>query len=212
MRRSRPSSSRMRSALAHVCLACPYSWLSVVMDGVGMPGARVPSEICRRSNAVRRTYALGSDSSLIDTLVPYSIGNIANRNASTLVEIRRGVNSALTSEIVRAGMASQSENPGQEMILYSWTALSGSSGSSVAMGITDDRGRAMRAGEESLGSGQAAVVIIEAVRPAMAPRTLAPCYVRTGVGWLGRYTHVGQVSWDRFFIPGDPPAPGRMDP
>src|SRR5215472_11811504 len=83
----------MRSALAQVCRACPYCWLSVVMDGVGIPGARVPSAICRRSIAARRTYALGSDSSLIDTLVPYSIGNIANRNASTLVEIRRGVQS-----------------------------------------------------------------------------------------------------------------------
>ena len=43
----------------------------------------------------------------------------------------------------------QSQNPGQVMILvfYSWTALSDASGSSVAMGITDDRARAMRAGE-----------------------------------------------------------------
>ena len=100
------------------------------------------------------------------------------------------------------------------MILYSWTALSGTSESSVAMGITDDRGTAMRAGEESLGSGRATMVIIEAVRPAMAPQTLAPCYVRTGVGWLGRCTQAGQVSWDRFFLadgPGDPVAPGRMD-
>ena len=56
------------------------------------------------------------------------------------------------------------------------------------MGITDDRGRAMKAGEETLGSGQAVMVIIEAVRPAMAAHTLAPCYVRTGVGWLGRCT------------------------
>ncbi len=101
------------------------------------------------------------------------------------------------------------------MIFYSWTALTGTSESSVAMGITDDRGQAMRAGEESLGSGRAIIVIIEAVRPAMAPQTLAPCYIRTGLGWLGRYTRVGQVSWDRFFIPGDPgdlPPPGRMDP
>jgi hypothetical protein len=102
------------------------------------------------------------------------------------------------------------------MIFYSWTALSGSSGSSVAMGITDDRGRAMRAGEESLDSGQAIVVIIDAVRPAMSPRTLAPCYVRTGVGWLGRCTAAGEVCWDRFFAPGDPSGragpvdPGRM--
>ena len=76
------------------------------------------------------------------------------------------------------------------MILYSWTALSGASGSPVAMGITDDRCRAMRAGEESLGSGQAVVVIIEAVRPAMTPRTLAPCYARTGVRWPSQPTPV----------------------
>ena len=85
--------------------------------------------------------------------------------------------------------------------------------SSVAMGISDDRGRAMKAGEETLGSGRAVVVVIEAVRPAMAPRTLAPCYVRTGVGWLGRCTAAGEVSWDRFFIrgrPGDLEVPGRM--
>jgi hypothetical protein len=99
------------------------------------------------------------------------------------------------------------------MIFYSWTALSGSSGSSVAMGITDDRGRAMRAGEESLDSGRATVVIIDAVRPAMAPHTLAPCYIRTGVGWLGRCTAAGEVSWDRFFAPGDPgDRAGSADP
>jgi hypothetical protein len=112
-------------------------------------------------------------------------------------------------------MATRSQNPGQVMILYSWTALSGTSGSSVAMGITDDRARAMRAGEESLGSGQAVVVIIEAVRPAMAPRTLAPCYARTGVGWRGQRTGAGDVRWDRFFVPDDADdrqAPGRMGP
>jgi hypothetical protein len=92
------------------------------------------------------------------------------------------------------------------MILFSWAALSGSSGSFVAMGITDDRSRAMRAGEESLGSGQAVVVIIEAVRPAMAPQTLAPCYVQTGMGWLGWCTQGGEVSWDRFFAPADRPT------
>jgi hypothetical protein len=99
------------------------------------------------------------------------------------------------------------------MIFYSWTALSGSPGSSVAMGITDDRGRAMRAGEECLGSGRAVVVIIDAVRPAMAPNTLAPCYVRAGVGWVGRRTAAGVVSWDRFFAPGDPAdRAGSVDP
>ncbi len=128
----------------------------------------------------------------------------------------------------------RSQIPGQVMIFYSWTALSeteqtarsesdwtarsesdsGSVQSSVAMGITDDRGRAMKAGEETLESGQAIMVIIEAVRPAMAAHTLAPCYVRTGVGWLGRCTHAGEVAWKRFFLRGDPDdqrAPGRME-
>jgi hypothetical protein len=44
------------------------------------------------------------------------------------------------------------------------------------------------------------MVIIEVVRPGMAARTLAPCYVRTGVGWLGRRTPAGEVAWDRFFV------------
>ena len=117
------------------------------------------------------------------------------------------------------------------MILYSWTVLSGSAsvalgdsrpaalseggrdllgdgdpsaGSPVAMGITDDRGRAMKAAEERLGPGMAVMAIIEAVRPAMAGPTLAPCYVRAGVGWLGRYTDSGEVAWKRFFLEGDP--------
>jgi len=83
------------------------------------------------------------------------------------------------------------------------------------MGITDDRGRAMQAGEQTLGSGQAAVVIIEAVRLAMAGYTLAPCYARTGVGWRGQRANAGEVAWDRFFVrdvPDDELAPGRMDP
>ena len=100
------------------------------------------------------------------------------------------------------------------MIFYSWVALNRSErtvpdqldltaladGPPVAMGITDDRGRAMREGEETLGLGSATVVIIEAVRPAMAARTLASCYVRTGVGWLGRPTPGGEVAWSRFFF------------
>jgi hypothetical protein len=132
-------------------------------------------------------------------------------------------NHALTSENHQGPTAMRSQIPGQVMIFYSWTALSGpltdtdqeTPESSVAMGITDDRGRAMRAGEESLGSGQATVVIIEAVRPAMADRTLAPCYASTGVAWLGQRTSAGEVAWDRFFLRGDLGdllAPGRMEP
>ena len=99
------------------------------------------------------------------------------------------------------------------MIFYSWVALNRSERTlpdqaglaageepPVAMGITDDRGRAMREGEETLDGGGATVVIIEAVRPAMAARTLASCYVRTGVGWVGRRTPGGDVAWSRFFV------------
>jgi hypothetical protein len=103
--------------------------------------------------------------------------------------------------------------PGQVMIFYSWVALSRSARTApghvdpaalgeeapVAMGITDDRGRAMQEGEDTLGSGRATVVIIEAVRPAMVAPTLASCYVRTGVGWLGRRTPGGEVTWNRYF-------------
>ncbi len=107
------------------------------------------------------------------------------------------------------------------MIFYAWTALSGGTPESpdtpecsVAMGITDNRVKAMRAGEESLGSGRAVMVIIEAVRPAMATPTLAPCYSQTGARWLGRRTSAGEVAWDRLFVLGDPddsPGPGSME-
>jgi hypothetical protein len=84
-----------------------------------------------------------------------------------------------------------------------WSTPGGSTwpgGVPVAMGITDDQGRAMKAGEEALDSGRAVVVIIEAVRPGMAAHTLAPCYVRTGAGWVGRRSPAGEVTWDRFFL------------
>ena len=107
------------------------------------------------------------------------------------------------------------------MIFYSWTALTDSewmqqresgrgwSGASEAMGITDDRNRAMQAGAEALASGQAGVVFIEAVRPGIAGHTLAPCYLRTGVGWVGRPASGGGVNWLRIFrreVPGSHPA------
>jgi hypothetical protein len=101
------------------------------------------------------------------------------------------------------------------LVLYSWTAFSGAASSPVAMGITDDRARAMEAGEESLGAGRAVAVIIEAVRPAMAPRTLAPYYLATGVGWVGQRTGPGEVTWTRFFSGAGQdgrPGPGRIEP
>src|SRR5579875_686787 len=116
------------------------------------------------------------------------------------------------------------------MIWYSWTAFSGnameslaaetllgerSPGCPVAMGISDDRARAMQAGEEVLACGTAAVVIIEAVRPGMAAHTLAPCYARTGVSWVSRRAPGGRVCWERFFTRADPDCgrlPGRIGP
>src|SRR5580704_13493449 len=84
-----PSLTSTPSALEHVCLAWPYSWLSVVIDGVAVPGGYVPAAIALRRTPASCMYALGSDSSPIDILVPYSIGKVANRNASTVVDARR---------------------------------------------------------------------------------------------------------------------------
>src|SRR3984885_13113861 len=84
-----PSLTSTPSALEHVCLAWPYSWLSVVIDGVAVPGGYFPAAIALRRTPASCMYALGSDSSPIDILVPYSIGKVANRNASTVVDRRR---------------------------------------------------------------------------------------------------------------------------
>ena len=100
------------------------------------------------------------------------------------------------------------------MIFYSWVALNRSERSfpglddlaalreeaPVALGITDDRGRAMMEGEQTLETGRATAVLIEAVRPAMAARTLTSCYVRTGVVWLGGRAPDGEIAWSRFFF------------
>src|SRR5580700_798100 len=84
-----PSLTSTPSALEHVCLAWPYSWLSVVIDGVAVPDGYFPAMIALRRTPASCMYALGSDSSPIDILVPYSIGKVANRNASTVVDSRR---------------------------------------------------------------------------------------------------------------------------
>src|SRR5487761_1835593 len=131
MRVSSPSSSRTRSALAQVCRAWPYCWLSVVMDGVGMPGASFPAAMSRRVSAARRTYALGSDSSLIDILAPYSIGNIANRNASTLVDDRRRTQKGVIVRTWQGRDGPPEPIPRRVMIMYSWTALSGDTSAAV---------------------------------------------------------------------------------
>src|ERR1700733_8837286 len=86
---SSPSLTRIPRALEQVCLACPYSWLSVVIDGVALPDGYVPSAIALRSVLASCMYALGSDSSPIDMVKPYSIGKVANRNPSTVVDGRR---------------------------------------------------------------------------------------------------------------------------
>src|ERR1700722_19066688 len=93
---SRPSSTKMPRALEQVCLACPYSWLSVVIDGVALPDGYVPSAMALRRVRASCMYALGSDSSPIDMVKPYSIGKGANRNPSTLVDGGRGYSSGGT--------------------------------------------------------------------------------------------------------------------
>jgi hypothetical protein len=139
------------------------------------------------------TYALGSDSSLIDTLAPYSIGNIANRNASTLVD------NLLASYY------------GVWVIFYAWTALSGrTTDVVVCLGITGDRERARLHAEEPLLDGRAFLVLIEMVRPVMAAHSLSPCYLRTGAAWLGRRNTTGGVAWRRFFDPVD--GPDKIEP
>jgi hypothetical protein len=57
-----------------------------VIDGVAVPGGYVPAAIALRMAPASCIYALGSDSSPIDILVPYSIAKAANRNASTVVD------------------------------------------------------------------------------------------------------------------------------
>src|ERR1700727_3120773 len=107
-----PSSTSTLSALAHVCRACPDCWLRVVIDGVGDPGGYFPSAIALRRSAARRTYALGSDSSPIDILVPYSIGKVANRNVSTVVDhLRDAVSSVACTYGVCSAMTSWRDRP-----------------------------------------------------------------------------------------------------
>src|SRR5580700_8274994 len=100
---SSPSLTRTPRALEQVCLAWPYSWLSVVIDGVAVPAGYVPAAIALRRTPASCMYALGSDSSPIDILVRYSIGKVANRNASTLVDCRRQRSFVLSSVACTCG-------------------------------------------------------------------------------------------------------------
>src|SRR6201992_586883 len=125
---SMPSLTSTPSALEHVCLAWPYSWLSVVIDGVAVPGGYVPAMIALRRTPASCMYALGSDSSPIDILVPYSIGKVANRNASTLVDCGR----------VRSSGALLTP-------MYLWELVGhDSSEGSLVSGIDDDLAAVMR--------------------------------------------------------------------
>src|ERR1700753_1044668 len=127
---SNPSLTRTPSALEHVCLAWPYSWLSVVIDGVAVPGGYFPALIALRKTPASWTYALGSDSSPIDILVPYSIGKVANRNASTVVDCRR--ERSLTGTLSR---------------MYLWELVGHDTSEGVLLsGIDDDLASVMRAG------------------------------------------------------------------
>ena len=85
------------------------------------------------------------------------------------------------------------------MILYSWTALSGSTSDAVVgMGIASSREKAIRDAEEPVISGSAFIAVIEVVRPVMAAHGLSPCYLPTGAAWIGRRDSSGAVTWRRF--------------
>ena len=82
------------------------------------------------------------------------------------------------------------------MILYSWTALSGSTSDAVVgMGITRDREKARLDAEETLLSGKAFVAMIEQVGAVNAAHGLSPCYLHTGEAWVGRRNGSGRVAW-----------------
>jgi len=87
------------------------------------------------------------------------------------------------------------------VILYSWTALSGSTSDAVVgMGITSNREKARRDAEEPVMSGKAFMAVIEVVRPVMAAHGLSPCYLPTGAAWIGRRDISGTITWRRFFV------------
>src|SRR5579859_5277300 len=131
---SRPSLTRTPRALEHVCRAWPYSWLSVVIDGVAVPGGYFPATIALRMTPASCMYALGSDSSPIDILVPYSIGKVANRNASTVVECGRD------------------RSPGAMLSrMYLWDLVGhDTSEGSLCSGLGDDLAAVIRAAEPLL--------------------------------------------------------------
>src|ERR1022692_2087395 len=176
---SSPSSTSRPSALAQVCRAWPYCWLRVVIEGVGDPGRYVPSAIARRRSAARRMYALGSDSSPIDTLVPYSIGKVANRNASTVVDRGRGRPKGCTL----FGM-------------YLWSLFGHDlMERPILHGITDDLAKAMRAAEPPLKDGRAFICVIEEVRMRINVTGLEENYAATGKRWNGRRNTSDGVHW-----------------
>lgn len=89
------------------------------------------------------------------------------------------------------------------MILYSWTALSGTTSDAVVgLGITRDPEKARRDAEEPLLSGSAFVAMIEAVGAVNAAHGMYPCYLRTGEAWVGRRNRSGGVAWRMFFARG----------
>ena len=87
------------------------------------------------------------------------------------------------------------------MVCYIWTALSGSTADApVGMGVSRELERAQRDAAEPLRQGRAFLALVEAVQPVIAVHNLAPDYVRTGTGWVGRRTVSGGITWRRFFV------------
>lgn len=85
------------------------------------------------------------------------------------------------------------------MMMYLWTAP-GREKAAVrnASGVSDDAYAARQAAEVLLRTGQAGSARIECAYTAMGTRALTLCYVRTGIGWMGRVGRAGQVEWTPF--------------
>jgi len=94
------------------------------------------------------------------------------------------------------------------VILYLWTAP-GHDPQRGHSGVSGDQAGAQLAAEACLRTGQARLAYIEVAHTAIAPRTLNPCYMRTGVGWWAWPNVSGDISWMPFPVYGTLGTPGR---
>ena len=168
-----------------------------MIDGVAVPGWYFPAAIAFRSIPASCMYALGSDSSPIDMVVQYSIGKVANRNASTIVDYRRAL--PATATLTR---------------MYLWDLVGpDTSAGSLCSGLGDDLAAITRAVEPLLAERAGCAARIVEVVPLMSVLHLDAVHVPTGREWLGRRDGHGGARWEARhrsagLATAAPPAPG----